>query len=281
MKASMSVRFWGVRGSIPSPGPTTVRYGGNSPCVTIDLGSERTLVFDAGTGIRKLGDALVESSSLIYIVLSHVHWDHVQGYPFFAPIYQPDREIHLIPTMPDTSLFDVLFRQMDGAHFPVNADTLPSRCRYVTGNAMLFLREHGFTVSRIATNHPGGCYGYRVENAGRSVIYISDNELVPPGPATTSISQFVSFCQDADILIHDSQYVERDMPHKHGWGHSLISQVRELAAAARVKQLVLFHHDPERSDDELDGIQDETGSWLRRRSQTESCVAYEGLELSV
>jgi ribonuclease BN (tRNA processing enzyme) len=205
----------------------------------------------------------------------------VQGYPFFAPIYQADREIHLIPTMPDTSLFDSLFRQMDGAHFPVNADTLPSACHYVTSNGMEFLGEHGFDVSRIPTNHPGGCYGYRVENEGRSVVYISDNELDPPGQRSTSISEFVSFCRGADIMIHDSQYLERDMPYKRGWGHSLVSQVREVAAAARVKQLVLFHHDPDRSDDELDVIQDETRSWLRKNGQTEVMAAYEGLEFAV
>ena len=148
MKAPMTVRFWGVRGSIPTPGQKTVRYGGNSPCVTIDLGVDKTLIFDAGTGIRPLGNVLAGGSSLIYIVLSHVHWDHIQGYPFFTPIYQAARQIYLIPTMEDITLFDTLFRQMDGADFPVNADNLPSKCHYVTTDGMGFLGQHGFDVTR-------------------------------------------------------------------------------------------------------------------------------------
>ena len=113
------------------------------------------------------------------------------------------------------------------------------------------------------------------------MVYISDNELDPPGKLTTTRSEFARFCEGADVLIHDSQYVERDMPNKHGWGHSLISQVRELAAVAKVKRLLLFHHDPDRSDDELDVIEEETSSWLRQNSRSECTVAYEGLELSV
>lgn len=281
MKTSMVVKFWGVRGSIPSPGPSTVRYGGNSPCVSIDLGPAKTLIFDAGTGIRKLGEALVTGNSAIFIILSHIHWDHIQGYPFFLPIYQPDREIHLIPTLRESTLFNVLFEQMDGAHFPVKADSLPSTCLFVAENAIPFLHGHGFDVSRIATNHPGGCYGYRVENDGRAVVYISDNEMDPPSGKVTDFAEFVRFCKGADILIHDSQYTEREMPQKRGWGHSQISQVRDLALAAKVKHLLLFHHDPNRTDDELDVIQEDTRHWLRKQSQIKCTAAFEGLNLEV
>jgi len=281
----MVVKFWGVRGSIPSPGPSTVRYGGNSPCVSIDLGPAKTLIFDAGTGIRKLGEALVSSNSAIFILLSHVHWDHIQGYPFFLPIYQPNREIHLIPTLREGTLFNQLFEQMDGAHFPVKASSLPSSCLFVSEDvsekAMPFLHSHGFDVARIATNHPGGCYGYRVENEGRAVVYISDNEMDPPSGKVTDFAEFVQFCQGADILIHDSQYTEREMPQKRGWGHSLISQVRDLALAAQVKHLVLYHHDPNRTDDELDVIQEDTRLWLRKNGQIECTAAFEGLNLEV
>lgn len=281
MKTSMVVKFWGVRGSIPSPGPSTVRYGGNSPCVSIDLGAGKTLILDAGTGIRKLGETLVKNDSAIFIVLSHTHWDHIQGYPFFLPIYQRDREIHLIPTLRDAAVFNMLFDQMDGAHFPVKAESLPSTCRFVIENALPFLHDHGFDVTRIAANHPGGCFGYRVENDGRAVVYISDNEMDPPSGRVTDFAEFAQFCKGADILIHDSQYTEREMPQKHGWGHSQISQVRDLALAAQVKHLLLFHHDPNRTDDELDIIQEDTRNWLRKQSQVKCTAAFEGLNLEV
>ena len=117
---------------------------------------------------------------------------------------------------------------------------------------MDFLREHGFNVLRIAINHPGGGYGYRIENGGRSFVYLTDNELHPPHDnKTTDLNEFVRFCKDADILIHDAQYVKQDMPQKHGWGHSLVSQACELAVAAGVKHLILFHHDPEGDDNQI------------------------------
>ena len=281
MKKSMVVKFWGVRGSIASPGPTTVRYGGNSACVTVDLGSDKTLVLDAGTGIRKLGESLSTGNGAIFIVLSHIHWDHIQGYPFFVPIFQPDREIHLIPTLREGNVFNMLFEQMDGAHFPVKADSLPSTCRFVAENAMPFLASHGFNVARIATNHPGGCYGYRIENEGRSVVYISDNEMEPPDGKITDFAEFAQFCKGADVLIHDAQYTERDMPQKRGWGHSQVSQARDLAVAAQVKHLVLFHHDPNRTDDELDVIQDDVRAWLKKNGRIACTVAFEGLNLDI
>jgi ribonuclease BN (tRNA processing enzyme) len=135
-------------------------------------------------------------------------------------------------------------------------------------------------VSRIATNHPGGGSGYRLERGGRSVVYLTDNELEPPYKKTTSFDAFVQFCQHADVLIHDAQYLESDMPHKHGWGHSLVSQVQELAVAAEVQHLVLFHHDPDRTDEALDAVQDATQDWLRQQHAPMQCtVAFEGLTI--
>jgi ribonuclease BN (tRNA processing enzyme) len=174
-----------------------------------------------------------------------------------------------------------LIAQMDGAHFPVTPDKLPSQCIYIKENAMVFLREHGFITSRIAINHPGGGYGYRIENAGRSVVYLTDNELQPPiDRKVRDFNEFVQFCKDADVLIHDAQYVEQDMPLKHGWGHSLVSQAYDLAAAAGAKHLILFHHDPERTDDELDSIQEEA-LLISKKGKTRCTVGFEGLELDM
>lgn len=279
---ALTVRFWGVRGSIPSPGVSTIRYGGNTSCVSVDIGTDKLLVFDAGTGIRMLGKALEGSTAPIFVLLSHSHWDHIQGFPFFAPIYQPECTIYLFPTPPGNVQWCATLEQMDGAHFPVTADRLPSRLHCVTEGVMEFLAGQGFCISSIATNHPGGGAGYRLDHAGHSVVYLTDNELAPPYEQTTTFEAFTQFCRHADVLIHDAQYLEDDMPHKHGWGHSLVHQACALAVAARVRHLILFHHDPDRSDDALDTIQETACAWLATQDQRLRCTAaYEGLVVEI
>lgn len=282
MGSSLSIQFWGVRGSVPSPGPSTVRYGGNTSCVSIDPGEGKVLILDAGTGIRALGKTLEASQEDIFILLSHSHWDHIQGFPFFKPLYQKDRKIYIFPTQQGKDMLCSLIEQMDGAFFPVKPENLPSHHECITEDQVSFLRKHSFHVARIATNHPGGGFGYRVEHNGRSVMYVTDNELDPPYRKTTSYDGFKNFCYRADIMIHDAQYLGKDMPLKHGWGHSQIHQVRQLAADAGVKHLILFHHDPDRTDDELDTIQEETLQWFKENDVTIRCtVAYEGLVLRI
>jgi len=238
MPPKMTVRFWGVRGSIPAPGPSTVRYGGNTACVSIDLGGDGTLILDGGTGIRQLGKALVSMPTDIFILVSHIHWDHIQGMPFFEPLYQPDRTIYMVPFR-FGRVFSRLIQQMDGAHFPVSRESLPSQCHHVRRRAMAFLRKQGFMVSQIAINHPGGGYGYRIETGCRSIVYLTDNELVPPPRhKATDFGEFVRFCRNANVLIHDAQYVEEDMPQKKGWGHSLPRQACELVAAAGIYPVI-------------------------------------------
>ena len=282
MKTSMRIKFWGVRGSIPSPGESTLRYGGNTSCVSIEMSPDKILVFDSGTGIRELGKTLAADERDIYVLLTHNHWDHIQGFPFFLPIFQPDRRVYTFATPQGEEMICSAMEQMDGNHFPVTPDNLPSRFQCITDDAMFFLRKHGFDISKIPTNHPGGCYGYRIENNGRSVVYIPDNELEPPYKKTTEFDEFVNFCKNADVLIHDSQFLEADMPLRHGWGHSLVSQTRQLAASAEVKHLILFHHDPERTDKELDSIQKELNSWFKENGHHVQCsVGYEGLTLDL
>lgn len=279
---SLKVKFWGVRGSIPSSGISTARYGGNTSCVSVHLGDDKTLVLDAGTGIRELGKTLVAGNADIFVLVTHIHWDHIQGFPFFAPIYQKNRMVYVFPYLKGQTMFNSLIGQMDGAHFPVTMDDLPSKYEIINENVTVFMGSHGFNVSRIATNHPGGAYGYRIENNGRSVVYLTDNELDPPYQKNNDFDAFARFCSCADILIHDAQYIERDMPQKHGWGHSQVSQACNLAVAAGVKHLVLFHHDPDRTDAELDAIQDEARAWFEKNKHDIRCTAaYEGLELEL
>jgi len=279
MKTAMTLQFWGVRGSIPTPGPTTVRYGGNTACISVDLGHGTLLVLDAGTGMRTLGEYLADEDTDIFVLLSHAHWDHIQGFPFFAPLYQPHRMISILPTrMGHTLGWCPTLEQMDGMHFPVTPEELPARVLCPMEKGLEVFQEHGCHVSWIATNHPGGGTGYRIEHAGRSLVYLTDNELEPPYEKATSFAEFAEFCRHTDVLIHDAQYLHSDMPAKHGWGHSLVQQVCQLAVAAEVKHLILFHHDPVRTDDGLDAIQEETRAWIHTQNQHMQCTAaYEGL----
>jgi phosphoribosyl 1,2-cyclic phosphodiesterase len=258
------VTFYGVRGSTAVPGPQTARYGGNTSCVHIELETGHDLILDAGTGIRLLGRKLASKSTPANILLSHGHWDHIQGYPFFMPIYQSDRLIRVFTSAAgDHGQICSLFDQIDGATFPVKANELPSRSECITENCEVELARQNIHVRRIPINHPGGGYGYRIDDDGMSCIYITDNELDPPGKVTTTYDQWVDFCSGVDVLIHDAQYLESDMPYKHGWGHSLASQARQLAVDAEVGCLVLFHHDPDRLDNELDTIQKENEHFFK------------------
>jgi phosphoribosyl 1,2-cyclic phosphodiesterase len=279
----MKITFYGVRGSIPSPGPDTCRYGGNTSCVHIETASGQDVVLDAGTGIRSLGKRLIEKDGIINILLSHGHWDHIQGYPFFKPIYQPDRQIRVYTSAIDhhgqlCSLFD----QIDGANFPVKASDLPSRSVCLTENVESELARQNICVSRMPINHPGGGYAYRIEDDGTSCAYVTDNELEPPGKLSTRYDQWVKFCHGVDVLIHDAQYLPSDMPHKHGWGHSLVSQVRQLAVDAEAGCLVMFHHDPDRTDTEIDFIQkDNEHFFYGRRTPSISLCAAEHMQIKL
>jgi len=280
----MIITFYGVRGSTPAPGPLTVKYGGNTSCVHIELETGHDLILDAGTGIRRLGHKLAKKSTPASILLSHGHWDHIQGYPFFDPIYQPDRDIHVyISVQSGRKLLSTLFSQMDGTHFLVKAEDLPSNNfpKFKGIESELYERE-GIQVVKQPLNHPGGGVAYRINENGASCAYVTDNELEPPKKLTTRYDQWVNYLHGLDVLIHDAQYTEDDMPHKHGWGHSLISQVRQLATDAEVGTLVMFHHDPERSDSELDEIQIENENYLKsKRAPTRSVCAAEGMRISL
>ena len=270
----MIVTFHGVRGSAATPGPLTVKYGGNTSCVHIELDNGSDLVLDAGSGIRLLGRKLAKKSNPVNILLSHCHWDHIQGYPFFDPIYQPDRVVNVYVSVESGGrLLNSMMTQMDGTHFPVRAEDLPSFAmpKFKGLESELYERD-GIQVVRQSLNHPGGGVAYRINENGATLAYVTDNELDPPHKPVTNYDQWVSYLKGVDLLIHDAQYTEEDMPHKHGWGHTLISQVRQLATDAEVGTLVMFHHDPDRTDGELDEIQIENEKYLKSMRAPTRCV---------
>ena len=277
------VDFWGVRGSVPSPGPTTTRYGGNTSCVSITA-DDKILILDAGTGIRNLGSAIISKPDLeIFVIVTHSHWDHIQGFPFFTPIYQPNRPVHMFPTLHKKNVvLASLIDQMDGAHFPITPDQVPSNFNFVTENPLEFLESNGFHLEMVPMNHPGKAFGYKIRIDDKVICYFTDNEIDPPYEKSIELNELTNQCRNADILIHDAQYTEDDMPLKHGWGHSLISQVTELGKSAEVKNLVYYHHDPERTDDLLDKELEKAAKTLKENgSSVQPYFAYEGLKLTL
>ena len=280
---NIHVDFWGVRGSVPSPGPTTTRYGGNTSCISITV-DNKILILDAGTRIRNLGGAIIVQPELeIFVVVTHSHWDHIQGFPFFTPIYQPNRPVHMFPTLHKKNVvLSSLIDQMDGAHFPITPDQVPSNFNFVTENPLEFLENNGFHVELVPMNHPGKAFGYKIKVDDKIICYFTDNEIDPPYEKSIELDVLTEHCRNVDILIHDAQYIEADMPLKHGWGHSLISQVTKLGESAEVKNLVYYHHDPERSDDDIDAELETASKTLKENgSSVRPYFAYEGLKLSI
>ena len=178
---NIQVEFWGVRGSVPSPGPTTARYGGNTSCVSITA-DNKILILDAGTGIRNLGSAIIGQPELeIFVIVTHSHWDHIQGFPFFTPNYQPNRPVHMFPTLHKKNVvLASLIDQMDGAHFPITPDQVPSNFNFVTENPLEFLESNGFHLEMVPMNHPGKAFGYKILIDDKIICYFTDNEIDPP-----------------------------------------------------------------------------------------------------
>lgn len=266
----MTVTFYGVRGSTPAPGAAFARYGGHTTCVAVTL-EERVLVLDAGTGIRPLGRVLLGGDDDLFVLLTHLHADHVIGFPFFAPLYEEGRTVHLIDYEDAAWSPIALF---DGVHYPLRPGDLPCSVQRTRESPMAFLRTHGMAVARQAVNHPGGAYGYRVEHDGRRFVFMPDNEL--GDESLTPRDDIVAFCQDADVLCHDAQYLDEEIGERHGWGHSSVSEAVELAVEAGVGHLVLFHHDPDRTDEDLDLVQTRARAALAPHG-IGCTVAYEGL----
>ena len=280
----MRVRFFGVRGSCPTPGPRTVRYGGNSVCVEVRLADNTCIVLDAGTGIRELGNALAAErfAGPIHVFVTHPHWDHILGLPFFGPLYNPASRIVMHPMTPDASKRQRTATLFDGVHFPVRLADLPAKLEYVDGE-----HEHRIGSARItsiALNHPGGALGFRIDDSddGTSVAYLTDNELDPPRDRVTAPAELAAFARDVDLMIHDAQYLPADMPAKRGWGHSQVEQVLELARDAEARRVALHHHDPERDDDALDQIAASSAAWGKEHApHLETMVGREGLVLDL
>jgi phosphoribosyl 1,2-cyclic phosphodiesterase len=258
----VKVRFWGVRGSIATPGPTTVRYGGNTACVEVRSDAGTVLVLDCGTGAAQLGRALVAAGEVRGgLLIGHTHWDHIQGLPFFAPLFEPGGEWDVYgPRGLGGSLATTLAGQMQYQYFPVTLEQLGAQVRYhdlVEGS----FQVGDLTITAQYLNHPAMTLGYRIEGDGVGVAYACDHEPFDPtlahgGDLTASAPDLrhVEFLSGVDLLVHDAQYVAAEYQTRRGWGHSTVEYALEVARLAGVGELVLTHHDPLRDDDALDQI---------------------------
>ncbi len=250
---SLSVKFWGVRGSIACPSPHHIRYGGNTSCVEVRANGYR-LILDAGTGIRGLGRTyLEEDMSSIHILLTHTHWDHINGFPFFTPAYDPRRSLYIMAghLCGEEGIQNVLAAQMDNPMFPVPLSAMQAKMRFEDFEAgTAFDVYDGVHVRTAPLNHPNGATGYRIEHAGHAICYVTDTEHVP-GELDRNI---LGLIEGADLMIYDSTYTEEEFPSKIGWGHSTWNQGVKLCREAGVKSLAIFHHEPEHEDDFMDKL---------------------------
>jgi phosphoribosyl 1,2-cyclic phosphodiesterase len=239
------------------------------------------VVLDAGTGLRELGNALLRNGgcAAIHLLISHTHWDHILGLPFFAPLWRRETELSVYPLASDAQ---ERFQRtiFDDIHFPVSIEDIPAKVRYQKPDGAIW-RVGSAQIKRIQLNHPGGSQGFRIDDeSGASMAYLTDNELASPAQRVISTEALAKFAEGVDVLIHDAQYLPTDMPHKRGWGHSVVDEVLRLGELASPKRLVLYHHDPDRSDDELDEIGARSAAWLAERNPaTELLVAREGLAI--
>ena len=251
----LQLKLWGVRGSIPTPFAGNLGYGGNTSCIEVRLPSGEFFIFDAGTGIRDLGAAIVKNPEYagrdIHLFLTHYHWDHIQGLPFFAPLYNPKASVTFYATCYACALHDSLSGQMKEPYFPVNFDAAASQRKFVNmGGSPISLGE--LTVHPFPMNHPQGAGGYRIESGGASIVYATDREHGHPKLDTV----LREYAQDADILIHDSQYTLDEYARFKGYGHSTWEEATAVARECNVKQLILFHHDPTHTDEAVSSIVD-------------------------
>jgi phosphoribosyl 1,2-cyclic phosphodiesterase len=299
----LSVRFWGDRGSIPCPGPATVIYGGNTSCLEIRA-DDRLVIVDFGTGIKPLGDWLMANELKkgpidTDIFITHTHWDHIMGFPMFTPIFVSSSRLRIRGPVSyeDDTLESIIGAQLSYRYWPVRQSELSAHIEYAQIKETSLDLGDGLWVTTKYLNHPILCLGYRFEYKGKSIVTAYDNEpfrnLFPTDPADPSYDEdaaregdlvakeenekVLRFFLSADVLIHDAQYTAAEYEAHLGWGHSSYEHAINAAHKARVKKLILFHHDPNRTDEQLAGLEKEYQVKVRNKTRMEVMMAREGL----
>lgn len=288
-----TLKFWGVRGSIPTPGPTTVRYGGNTSCSELRH-NDKIFILDAGSGLRVLGNELLKTGSPIKasIFISHMHWDHIQGIPFFTPAFFPNNEFTFYGSeATEKDLFTIIADQMDPTYFPIEMKEMGSNMNFKP----LYEGKYeidGIQIETIYVNHPGNALGYKFNLNDKVLVYISDNEPFPktkPDEQSDQVllgedsnQKLINFINNVDVLVHDAQYTQDEYEKKMTWGHSPVEYTVDIALNASVKKLILFHHDPMHDDDMIDRMLKHAQEYaMKNGSQIEILAASEGYTVDI
>jgi len=271
----MIIHCWGSRGSIPVSGKPYLRYGGNTTCLEIRTKDGDILMVDAGSGIREAGNALTaEGHSDFTLLLTHAHWDHIMGFPFFKPIYSPKTKLNIWGCpCGKTSIRKMLTRIMAAPNFPVNFDFIRARIDYHKLCSQADYNFGSMRITPIALSHPNQGTGYKFVEDGKSFVFLTDNELRYRHPGGLTYKQYMNFCKGADLLFHDAEYNEDEYRKTRGWGHSCYKDALNLAMEAGVKTLGLFHHNQERCDADVDRILADCRKIIQSRGSKMKCVA--------
>lgn len=277
----MRVTIWGARGSVPAPGPETQRYGGNTACVEVRGDDDTLLILDAGTGIRRMGEAVCCGFEKIHILLSHLHLDHIQGLGFFAPLYDPKAEVHVWgPASTTQDLRSRLIRYLSPPLFPIHMRELPNLILHEVPNGPMEIGEFKIQSSMIC--HPGPTVGYRIESKAGSLAYLPDHEPKMGAETWPTDPNWISgyaLCRDADLLIHDGQFSRALYAERVGWGHSSLFDALQFAEIARVRRFATFHYDPNDDDAEVDAL---ISNAIQEAKPTfEVISSFEGLSIRV
>lgn len=270
----MIIRCWGARGSIPVSGEKNLRYGGNTTCLEIRTNRDDILLVDAGSGIREAGNAFLTSSRHDFtLLLTHAHWDHIMGFPFFKPLYRQSTSIAIWGcASAQHSIRDMLARVMSAPYFPINYDDIHANVSYEeTCDGIYQLGD--MAITPIPLSHPNQGTGYKFSEAGRTFVFLTDNELGHQHEGGLTYPDYLEFSRGADLLIHDAEYRDAEYPKRRGWGHSTIEQAVNLALDAGVRRLGLFHHNQDRLDDEIDDMVAVCRRMITEKKSTLQCFA--------
>jgi phosphoribosyl 1,2-cyclic phosphodiesterase len=274
-KMRFRVKFWGVRGSIACPGPATARYGGNTPCLELRCG-DRIIILDGGTGLRPLGDALLNANTILDadLFLTHCHLDHVSGLPFFTPLFEKGHRLRIWAgnLLPRFNVEQALRTMMSPPLFPIEVESFKAKIEYRDFRAGETIERDDVTLRTAMLNHPDGATGYRVEFGGRVLAYLTDTEL----PAGAIDKGLLALARDADLMIFDTTYTEREIVHRRGWGHSTWQDGVRLANEAGARTFCLFHHDPSHDDAFMDSLAREANT-----ARPNTIVAREGATMDL
>jgi len=279
----MNIRVWGARGSIPVSGREYIKYGGDTTCLEVRTKNDDIIIIDAGTGLRRLGNVLVKEERFDYHMLfTHVHWDHLLGFPFFKPLYRKDTRIRMYGCqMAQDSIKALVSPVMNPPNFPVNYDNLSANIEY-QGECELEFSIGSVEIRAIPISHPNEGMGYRLTEDGKSFVFLTDNELTYTHPGGRESDDYMEFSRGTDLLIHDTEFTAEEYKVTKTWGHSVYSDVVDMALKAEVKTLCLWHHNQDRKDDQVDWMLQDCHRLVDESGKNLSVIAaYQDMEISL